>query len=152
MWNVRSILCPTDFSAPSEAALEHALELARRFGAGVRLIHAIELPPYLSQSPFVELATGGVTLQEHMRARSDRALADRLAGVGVPEGVRLTHEVLEGDPRRAILAASEDADLIVMGTHGRTGIAQLLMGSVAEHVVRMSEVPVLTVRTPPAGD
>lgn len=145
---IRTILCPTDFSLGAEDALRHALFFARTFGARLHLVH-------VDAAPSVELP-GASGIEEDRRAAVNAQL-EALAGRHADEGVEITTEVLHGTPYEAIVAnaAVVDADLIVLGTHGRTGIERVLVGSVAERVVRLSPVPVVTVRHPshptPAG-
>jgi nucleotide-binding universal stress UspA family protein len=136
-----------DFSAASRRALDLAWELARRLDARVEVLHVWEPPVVLA----ADLAVSGRddlarTLQEqamHEAARELEAFMSHL-----PASPRASGR-LEGGGRaaQAILQAAADGgfDLIVMGTHGRTGLARLLMGSVAERVVRESRCPVLTV-------
>ena len=144
MPEIRKILCPVDFSAPSEQALRYAIGLAERFGASVKLLHVYQIPTYalpdgalLARPDFLaELTT---ELQKQMDG-----LIERYRARNVP----LEGEVLEGLAFQEIdrVAEQDHADLIVMGTHGRSGLKHMLLGSVAERVVRISKVPVLTVR------
>jgi nucleotide-binding universal stress UspA family protein len=141
------VLVPVDFSQPSARALTYALALARHFGASVHVLHVVEPP--LTQG---WNAYGLPALPElHARAMAD---AERQLEELMPPGERerqATELVTrEGDPWRAIVdfARERQVDLIVMGTHGRGGVAHLLMGSVAERVVRAAPCPVLTVRHP----
>ena len=138
----KTIVAATDFSSPSELALEYARTLAKRFGASLHLVHVVEEPyPIGSEGYVVDVAE----FHESLLQEAHQQLATRLAIIS-DEGA--TGEVLVGKPARRITeAASEkNADLIVMGTHGRGGVAHLLMGSVAERVVRTAPCPVLTVR------
>ncbi len=137
---IRTIFHPTDYSESSAAAFDLASALARDYGATLVVAHAA--PP-----PLV-LPTDGVALPpilddpETLQARLDqvRPADSRIA---------VRHRLLFGDAAGAILdaAAEEKADLIVMGTHGRSGVSRLLLGSVAEHVLRHAVCPVLTVRS-----
>lgn len=142
---LRHILHPTDFSPGAEPALHWALTLCRTFGAELILLHVLELslgalagyPPEMLSVP----ATG--ELLQQIRAEA----ADRMARLAAHcPGARTL--MREGLPRAVILEVAREvgADLIVMGTHGRTGLAHVFFGSVAEHVVRHSPIPVLTVR------
>lgn len=136
------ILFPTDFSPASESALGWATSLARDTGARLLIVHVEEPPtPYVAGEYAIPEAT----------TPAQNELAKLLAHV-VPsdESVTYEHRLLLGDPAPEIvqLAKEENADLIVMGTHGRTGLSRLLMGSVAEHVVRRAACPVLTIRQP----
>jgi nucleotide-binding universal stress UspA family protein len=144
------ILVPTDFSEPSDAALDYARVLAGRFGASLHVLHVIETPGammspevYIADSPEVQ-----AQLFEHAK--------DRLQHRVTPND-RTRHgattEIVSGPSARSIVnyATERGMDLIVMGTHGRTGVAHLLMGSVAEKVVRDAPCPVMTVRRAPAA-
>ena len=142
------ILFPTDFSPASEDALRWATSLARDSGATLSIIH-VEEPP---------MAYGGGELYVALDDDETKAELRRLLTNVVPtdHNVPYEHRLLVGDPATAIVedAEKENADLIVMGTHGRTGLSRLLMGSVAEAVVRRSKCPVLTIKHPahvPAG-
>jgi len=141
---VERILVPVDFSAPSEHATEYALGLARELGADVALVHSYSLPVYA-------LPDGGVMVGPEYAARvSDAAqqsldaCVERFAGKGVEVHGHLT----EGVPHEEVARLAKDlgAGMIVMGTHGRSGMRHFLLGSVTERVVRTSKVPVLTVR------
>lgn len=147
---IRQILAPTDFSEYSKEAVAYAFELAQKFGAKLLLLHVIEMPAYPVEG-FVPPSIGSTLIEDLER----QAWAD-LAQV-LPEAqndkVALTRQVVVGIPYRKIVevAAAEKADLIVMATHGRTGLGHLLIGSVAERVVRTAPCPVLTIRARPAG-
>ena len=137
------LLVATDFSEPSSAALTYAVELAKGIGAKVHLVHADELP-------VIGFPDGTLTISAEMASRiisaAEKALAD-LVRTHADAGVELTTSLEQADPRDGILAAAKrlEADMIVVGTHGRRGIARALIGSVAENVVRRAEIPVLTV-------
>jgi nucleotide-binding universal stress UspA family protein len=146
--SVTRILVPIDFSEPSDAALDYAMVLASRLGASLFLLHAFEDP----------LVSGGVfaaemyaPMPEHLRESlledAKRRLGERLAKV--ESRFNPVAELYTGPPAKAILefAKTQNIDLIVIGTHGRGGMAHLLLGSVAERVVRTAPCPVLTVRT-----
>jgi universal stress protein A len=136
------ILFPTDFSPASEHALRWATSLARDSGATICIIH-VEEPP---------MAYGGGEMYVGFDDASTKEELRRVLVQVVPtdHNVAFDHKLLVGDPADAIVheAEAEGADLIVMGTHGRTGLTRLLMGSVAEAVVRRAKCPVLTVKQP----
>ena len=141
------ILVPTDFSPPSDAALEYARLLAAKFGASLRLLHVIDDPS--ASSDFV--ADGFAPSTQSIREELLADARDRLAHVMNLADRAHLHAMADaviGMPAAAIVdyAAATGTSLIVMGTHGRTGLAHLLMGSVAEQVVRTAGCPVLTVR------
>jgi nucleotide-binding universal stress UspA family protein len=140
MFENRSILHPTDFSECSEAAFHLACSLARDHRARLIVLHVI--PPPESHSEVV-------ARQQPNGYREQ--MCDRLYRLQAPgSGVDIDHRLTDGEPFAEILRVAEDdsSDLIVMGTHGRTGLPRLLMGSVAEQVVRRASCPVLTVKTP----
>lgn len=139
MLAIGTILHPTDFSEHSKHAFHLACSLARDHGARVVLLHVV-VPPMTSCEgvvlpPPIEEAT-----EDAKRRLSQIKLAD----------IPIEHRVAEGDPAEMILRVAEEvhADLIVMGTHGRTGLSRLLMGSVAEQVMRKAPCPVLTMKAP----
>jgi nucleotide-binding universal stress UspA family protein len=143
---IRHILAPTDFSAPSCRAVTAACELAQTFGAKLSLLHVIEVPAYA-----IEVALPLENLERD--ARRELAL---LLPEAASAHVDVTRLVELGVPYQRIVetATAEQVDLIVMATHGRTGLSHLVLGSVAERVVRLAPCPVLTIRPPGerAGD
>jgi len=143
----RKILFPTDFSTLSDAALAHATALARESGATLIIMH-VEEPP---------TAYGTGEMYYGIPEPDDVALSAMLDGVTPTDpNVHYEHRMVIGDPAEEIvrMADDEQVDLIVMGTHGRTGLKRWLMGSVAESVVRYARCPVFTFKAPhhePAG-
>jgi nucleotide-binding universal stress UspA family protein len=137
----KNILVPTDFSEPAERALETALGIASAFGANLTLVHVAWTPP-TAYVGYVEGFYWPVDDRDATRKALDEQLAKARMQYPRTEGM-----IVEGESWRAILQAAKDkdADLIVMGTHGRTGIARVFLGSVAERIVRLSPIPVLTV-------
>jgi nucleotide-binding universal stress UspA family protein len=143
MFTIRTILVPTDYSPTSETALVYALDLATAVGASVHLLHAYEIPVYgAPDTAFVATPDTMAAIKGAGEKGLDAAIARHKS-----RGVPLDGHLVEGRPWEVILdtAASVRADLIVIGTHGRRGIARALLGSVAEKVVRSSRIPVLTV-------
>jgi nucleotide-binding universal stress UspA family protein len=143
MSTFKRILVPTDFSSSSSGAIELALDMALRFDAALTLLHVWELPVY----PYPEMMLAYDELTKVM----EKAAADCLASQLKEVQLRLpsAKSVLKlGVPWQQIVEAvnESNADLVVMGTHGRRGFEHVLMGSVAEKLVRLSPVPVLTVR------
>jgi nucleotide-binding universal stress UspA family protein len=141
---VRRILVPTDFSAPSDAALDLARTFAERFGASLHLLHVIE-DPYVNVAE-AYIAGAPPTLAAMLQDAQSR-LAQRLTQQDRIV-LRATSEISFGSSATTIVDRAFECgtDLIVMGTHGRTGLAHLLIGSIAERVVRTAPCPVLTVR------
>jgi len=140
------ILVPIDFSAPSDAALEYARTVATRFGASLHLLHVAEDPyrALYSAEVYVPEVEG---LRDEILADATSRLKNRLQSSDIRE-LNATAEAVIGTPAGSIVeyAGAHEIDLIVMGTHGRGGMSHLLMGSVAERVVRTAPCPVLTVR------
>ena len=135
----KHLVVPTDFGEPAQAALSFAIDLAKTYEAKLTLLHVYGVPTvYYPDSVAWPLEELGRAAQTSL----DAAVAQ------VRERYQNTHGRVEvGDPREAILrfAKESDADLLVIGTHGRRGIAHLVLGSVAEWLVRVSPLPVLTV-------
>jgi universal stress protein A len=142
---LQKILLATDFSDYSAAATKYACELATRFDAELHLLHTLEF--HLSSTPDFGM---GLDLPRYIiesRAAAEKAIA----GVLDPQwsaGRTVIRAVIEGSPKVEIVryARNHNIDLIVLSTHGRTGLPHLLIGSVAEMVVRTASCPVLTVR------
>ena len=143
----RRILCPTDFSSLATAGVDHAASLAAREGAELVLLHV--LAPVTAY--VVPDVAGSVLVQFEEQAREDarhqlRRLRDRIRGTGVS-----THTVLaQGYAPDQIVRAAQRlrCDLIVLATHGRTGLTRMLLGSVAEALIRRAPCPVLALRPP----
>jgi nucleotide-binding universal stress UspA family protein len=141
---IKKILCPTDFSDSSQAACALAVELAGKLGASVDFVHVVQAPVYVGweDSPAGLAATAQLLEQTRERCEQQlKAAAEQYTG----RGVTIECELQDGTPHQQIAELSKQVDLIVMGTHGRTGLPHLLMGSVAERVVRTASCPVLTV-------
>jgi nucleotide-binding universal stress UspA family protein len=146
MIRLQRILAPTDFSEFGEAALRYATEFAARFGAELHLLNVVQSPLYLVPDPTLLVGTAAELGEQWGEAA--RKQLDKLAlPVELPVVVRV---VREGLPVVEIVryARENDVDLIVIGTHGRSGLAHVFLGSVAENVVRKAGCPVLTVRHP----
>ena len=143
------ILIPTDGSSPADAAVRQGLEIATHADATVHALYVVEPIPLGRFAAGARSATddwGDVI--EAQRAEGEKATA-AVAEAATEHGLEVAHAVRHGKPAEQILAYVEDEgiDVIVMGTHGRTGADRLVIGSVAEQVVRRSPVPVTTVRT-----
>ena len=139
------ILVPIDFGEPSARALEIAGALAKDTGGTITILHVFDVP-----ASYAGMGISPVELLAPMWEAGKKQLEDTLSKLKatVPDA---TEEIARGVPWREILAVIERdrPDLVVMGTHGRRGVQRMLLGSVAEKIVRVSPVPVLTV---PAGD
>ena len=139
--NVKKILFPTDFSHTRDAAFALAASLARDTGAKLLIVH-VEEPP---------VAYGGGELYYGVPEPQTEDLKAMLHKIVPPDPkIEYEHRLITGDPAGAIprLAEEEHVDMIVMGTHGRSGLSRLLMGSVAEAIVRRAPCPVLTYKQP----
>lgn len=148
---IKRILVATDFSACSREAVDHGLTLAEHFGAEMEVVHVFERPAYFEVGVSHNLQIRH-NVDEWIREVKQEATRQLDALVqdlkGRQPGVR--GSLREGPTVDEILKAAQDtsADLIVIGTHGRTGLPHVLLGSVAERVVRHAPCPVLTVRSP----
>ncbi len=142
MNGITHILVPVDFSPASERSLEKALQLARAFDARITLLHIWSLPA-------IGYAEGLAWPIDDLQQAAREALAGLYARTAKVHP-NTDSVLLEGNEWRQILETvkSRGCDLVVMGTHGRRGLPRLLLGSVAERVVRLSPVPVLTVGLP----
>ncbi len=142
MITLKRILVPTDFSDYSKGAITYACELAQRFGADLKLLH-VGMPP-VTPVPF------GPTMSDQMFQTKETAKKafEELDAPGLDRVSRVDRVLRIGTPFVEIVryAREDDIDLIVMGTHGHTGLVHALIGSVAEKVVRMASCPVLTIR------
>ena len=140
----KTILVPTDFSECANAAMAYALDIAGATGkTKLVLLHTYA-------TPVVAFPTGAVAYLPEIIATIVRNAEEALAAAAArarSAGVPVETSLKNGDPRETILNAIEEfhADLVCLGTHGRRGVARLLIGSVAERIVRTSPVPVLTV-------
>ena len=149
MRDIRKILVPTDFSSCAERALEHAAWFARRIGASIEILHVWHPSPWVGPELTLMPSDSDAATPADLSRDAARAAMERLAVSAALDGVTVTTRIESNDIQRAILAAADGVDLIVMGTHGRRGLARVLLGSVTENIVRQSPVPVLTVSRPP---
>jgi nucleotide-binding universal stress UspA family protein len=148
----RTILVPHDFSASADHAALLAIDEAKTYAGRIILLHVVVLPPHfgpettLMVTPESETPIGVRAYAVRLATKELAAKAEALAA----RGVEVTPVVRVGHPVDEILAvvAERNVDVIVMGTHGRTGVEHLLVGSVTERIVRTSAVPVLTTRHP----
>lgn len=148
----RRILVPVDYSEYSRASASYALAIAARVGATVDIVHVWDKPTYVSDAVMVRHAgEEHKSLAELIRQNAEQDMASFMAGLVVPAGTRVDHRLVSGDPISTLMGELKkgEHDLVVVGTHGRTGLAHMLLGSVTERLVRLSPVPVLTV--PPKG-
>ncbi len=145
--SVTRVLIPVDFSEDSLHAADYGADLAKRFNAEVILLYVVEPIYYAAPVDMYATSPSLATLLVEQRESARKQLAELMTKLE-KQRLRVTALLKTGAPAHVIpdTAKRTKADLIVMATHGRTGLAHVLMGSVAERVVRMAECPVLTVR------
>jgi nucleotide-binding universal stress UspA family protein len=141
---IKHILVPTDFAPASASALELGVQMARAFEAKLTLLHVWELPIY----PYMDFMLNSTVIAEVEDAATKglaRALEELQKTLPAAQSKLKT-----GLPWQGVLEASDElgVDLVIMGTHGRQGLSRVTLGSIAEKVVRLSKVPVLTVHAP----
>ncbi|MCC7211291.1 MAG: universal stress protein [Candidatus Brocadia sp.] len=146
MISIKNILCPVDYSVYSEMALTYAIEFAEKYHAKLYLMHVLDIRVYDINNP--DLYDINIVDEEtlaKLRERLLRCVTEDTRGKIAVEAL-----IIQGVPFTEIIKASKEykIDLIVIGTHGRTGISHAIMGSVAEKVVRKAPCPVLTIRHP----
>ncbi len=143
---IERILVPHDFSETADAALAMALDLAEKMRARVTILHAYEVPTYV----FPESVVATAELVGQIRGAAEEALAALKERTQRPGGVQVDTVLRQGVAWSEINRAAKElgTDLLVMGTHGRRGVARALIGSVAEKIVRTAPCPVLTVHGP----
>jgi len=143
---IKKILVPVDFSDSSRAALEYAQGLAEPFDAQIDVLHVWFTPAYISPSVAVQVAKGETETLEIIAEREAKeqmkAFLESAGSSDGPINIRIEY----GYEPTTITTAAEGYDLIVMGTHGRSGVSHLIMGSVAEKVIRHAPCPVLCIR------
>ena len=149
---ISKILVPVDFSPHAEHAFRYATTLAHRFGAKLGLLHVVE-NPFVTGAWSSEMYVPNIPdLLENLIAGAEHDLATLKASAAAL-GITVDTAVVTGRPAHSIVeyAMNGGFDLIVMGTHGRTGLSHVVMGSVAERVVRKAPCPVLTMRATEAA-
>ncbi len=150
MLPIKRILCPTDFSEPSYAALKIAAELAGHFEAALDVLHVI--PPFPVYSPSPETLTSGADAPpygEQLTLHHDKVLKD-LLGKMVSQEIPTTATIRAGEAVQEIVACAgkENINLIVIASHGQSGWRRFITGSVTEQVVRLAPCPVLVIQEP----
>ncbi len=146
MIRINRLLVPIDFSEFSTQALRYGQELCETFGAELHLLHTLEV--HVSNTPQFAF---GLALPDRFQESTEQVIRrmNELAAGAWAENKKVVRETAHGSPTVEIVnyAKVHDIDIIVIGTHGRTGLSHVLMGSVAEYVVRQAPCPVLVVRT-----
>ena len=145
MQPIQKILAPTDFSEHSQYALQYAADLAKRYGAALSLVHVYPVVNYAAAEGFALYTPEQLTALLHELGKQLQAAEATVRAAGV---TKVDGALLQGDAYQELLALTSSYDLIVMGTHGRTGLRHALIGSVAEKLVRTATCPVFTVRKP----
>lgn len=149
---LQKILVPTDFSEISKTALDYALSFCQKFpNTSIKLLHVWEPPYYLgSEVLVINPPMGGVhqNVVDFIQERCKEQMKEVLKNL--PPELEVTSEIVTGDIADKVqeIATQEKFDFIIVGTHGRKGLAHLFLGSVAEKIIRSAPCPVLTVRTP----
>jgi len=142
----KRILIATDGSKSTEGAVTAGIEIARMAGARVTALNAVDGPVLLSTPVDAEIVNLYTLLE-----KEGRTAVDRVRELGEAAGVTVEPKVVNGHPVKVILEESSGHDLIVVGSLGRTGMAKILIGSVAEKVVKLAKCPVLVVRSKGEG-
>lgn len=143
MTQFKKILIPTDGSENTVPAIKTGLDLAKEMGAEVTALYVVD------QTAFVNFSMDSTIVSIFsLLEKEGKTAVGFIESEGEALGIKVTTKVLEGSPSKKILEESKNNDLIVMGTLGRSGISKLLLGSVAERVVRYASCPVLVVRSP----
>lgn len=143
----KNILVPTDGSEYTKAAVRKAIELAKLSGGKITALYVLD-QTVLTNMP---MDTAVMNVYNTLEKEGKEAV-DFVRDLGAQEGIEVALSIKEGTPVKVILDESPSYDIIVMGTLGRTGMSKLLMGSVAERVVRASSCPVMVVRAPEASN
>jgi len=148
--DIKKILVPIDFSDYSKSALKYAVNLSKNFNAEMILIYVVEPVIYPPDFSMGQIAIPSVNTEWDERAKQE---LDKLAKAEIPSGVAVRTLIKTGKPFIEIIetAGELDIDLIIIATHGRTGVEHILFGSTAEKVVRKAPCPVLTLREPIKG-
>jgi nucleotide-binding universal stress UspA family protein len=148
--NIKKVLVPVDFSDYSKSSLRYAVNFAKRFNAEINLIYVVEPMVYPPDFSMGQIALPSVDIEMDKRASEELS---NLAKKEIPHDIKSKTIVKTGKPFVEIIetAVEEDVDLIIIATHGHTGIEHVLFGSTAEKVVRKAPCPVLTLREPIKG-
>ncbi len=148
--NIKKVLVPIDFSDYSKSALKYAVNFACHFKSEIILIYVVEPVIYPPDFSMGQIAIPSVDIDMDKRAKEELI---SLAKQEIPKDTKVTTLVKSGKPFIEIIetASNEDADIIIIATHGHTGVEHILFGSTAEKVVRKAPCPVLTLREPIKG-
>ncbi|MFW6304676.1 MAG: universal stress protein [Candidatus Saliniplasma sp.] len=141
MESYKKILIPTDGSEANSVAVEKGLSLARLLGAKAKILFVVDTSTFIDLPPD-DLVTN---ITSHMKNKGEDVL-DNIEEKAEEFGVSIERSVKEGHPAEIIIQESKDVDIIVIGTHGRSGFSRLLLGSTAEKVIRHAECPVMVMK------
>jgi len=147
---INKVLVPIDFSDYSKIALKYAIDFAQKFNAEMFLVYVVEPVIYPPDFSMGQIAIPSVNTEWDIKAKEE---LDKLADSEIPDGVKVKTTIKTGKPFLEIIetASEEDVDLIIIATHGHSGMEHILFGSTAEKVVRKAPCPVLTLREPIKG-
>ena len=146
--SIKRLLVPVDYSDCSQAALVVAAAFAEKFAASLDVVHVWDRPTYGLETVLVRQAAGEKrSLFEMIHDNAQQEMEKFVGASKIPASVPVTQRLLSGEPASKILEElkKREHDLVVVGTHGRGRLAQILLGSVAEKLVQLSPIPVLTV-------
>ena len=148
--DIKKVLVPIDFSDYSKSSLRYAVNFAKKFDAEIYLIYVVEPVIYPPDFSMGQIAIPSVNNEWDERAREE---LKKLAKTEIPDGVKVKTILKNGKPFMEIIdtASEENIDLIIIATHGHSGVEHILFGSTAEKVVRKAPCPVLTLREPIKG-
>ncbi|MCF8241229.1 MAG: universal stress protein [Melioribacteraceae bacterium] len=150
MYKIQKILVPIDFSDYSKGALKYAVDFAKHFGAKMYLVYVVEPMIYPADFSLGQVSIPSADFETNKRAEEE---LENLAKSEIPESIEVVTVIKTGKPFIEIIeyAAEVDIDLIMIATHGHTGVEHMLFGSTAEKVVRKAPCPVMTLREPIKG-
>jgi len=145
MFNIKNILLPTDFSKLSLSAAEYALELSEKYRAKIHVLNVLEKTPPILAIRSLDLSQDKIL--KEMESAAKKSLTDTVKKITKNKNLEVVSVIRKGNDYEEIIKYSEEKkiDIIVIATHGRTGILHTLIGSVAEKVIRFSKIPVLVI-------
>jgi len=145
MFNIKNILLPTDFSKLSLSAAEYALELSEKYRAKIHVLNVLEKTPPILAIRSLDLSQDKIL--KEMESAAKKSLTDTVQKITKNKNLEVVSVIRKGNDYEEIIKYSEEKkiDIIVIATHGRTGILHTLIGSVAEKVIRFSKIPVLVI-------
>jgi len=145
MFNIKNILLPTDFSKLSLSAAEYALELSEKYRAKIHVLNVLEKTPPILAIRSLDLSQDKIL--KEMESAAKKSLTDTVQKITKNKNLEVVSVIRKGNDYEEIIKYSEEKkiDIIVIATHGRTGILHTLIGSVAEKVIRFSKTPVLVI-------